>query len=166
MIRFKFPQAGLEEVLLKLSEKPGQIAMCKAGVNRRKEIGFTELLFHRAVDYTRKPEFFDSDAKGIYPLLVAMSNSPEDARKSGLIEWVDRYRNATGLVFIVNGNDMQAFYVLPSSSKNREPVVLSIPGPGMEQMVISDLRRGDSNKSDQDSATDQDESEINDILFW
>lgn len=135
MLQIKVPQSRLEEALLATRRQWHQRDVWVMGVSDSPVQGIKELLYHDRLGNTEltaiswvKPEFV--------PVLVQTTEELNSHVRYSFLRDVNDMPVGTGLLFITRRDNMQVFYTLKSSKDADDPVVLSVPGPNMERLLL------------------------------
>lgn len=138
MLRLKVPQQKFEQWLLEMKRMGDRTDIWVMGVNENPEQGIDQLLYHN-----RLGRAYAAQASTLKPGLVpVLTQTVARLDSHALASFLSSFNGLAvnvGLVFVTGGDTIQGFYVLKPGVDTKDLVILSLPGPHMEQLILLPL---------------------------
>ena len=142
MHRIKVALRKLEESLLAMRRYSHHRDIWAMGTTESPQQGVKEFLYHDRLG-TEDTARLSSLKPDLVPVLTQTATRLGHRIRESFCQRVNEMPVEFGLLFITHRENMQVFYVLKSGDIATGPVVLSIPGPHMQQIEVLPLEGGD-----------------------
>jgi len=137
-MQVKIPQSKLEERLLGLNKQQFRRDIWVMGVSENTQQNTKDLLYYDRQEFTDINHISQPHA-GLVTILVEISNRLDNHTRKSFLRDVNRASVEAGLLFVSSHDRLQVFYALKSGQDKDKPIILSIPGPNMEQLLVRPL---------------------------
>jgi len=146
MLWVRIPYRVQERLLVPLIQHPNRTLVCDMGRCEVKGAGVNVLLFHRKLGYAGQL-WVSKPGPGLAKVLVKGARGNGQAASRLLRQQVDETDADIGLLYLLQNQNVEVGYVAPENTSLRGPVVLMLPGPGMQRMLLSPLNGGQERRA-------------------